>query len=41
MEVEVSKPEMLELLQGVLDPEEHLLPAIAHKMAETRFQVML
>ncbi|NBC48842.1 MAG: DUF1788 domain-containing protein [Gammaproteobacteria bacterium] len=41
VETEVSKPELLELLQGVLDPEEHLVPAIARKMQGQAFQVML
>lgn len=30
----VSKGELLELLQGVLDPADHLIPAIADKMKE-------
>lgn len=41
METEVSKPELLELLQGVLDPEEHLVPAIARKIDQVDFHVML
>jgi hypothetical protein len=32
VEPTVSKPELLELLQGVLDPEEHLVPAIAARL---------
>ena len=37
----VSKAELMELLQGVLDPEHHLVPAIAAKMAEAgEFAVM-
>lgn len=39
-EPEVSKGEFIELLQGVLDPEHHLVPAIAEKMAETEFDVL-
>ena len=35
-----SKDEFRELLQGVLDPETHLVPAIAEKMALTEFDVM-
>ena len=42
MEVEetVSKDELKELLQGVLDPETHLVPAIAGKMTGAEFDVM-
>jgi len=40
MEETISKDELKELLQGVLDPETHLVPAIAAKMAERPFQVM-
>ena len=29
-----------ELLQGVLDPERHLIPAIAEKMVQEEFEVM-
>ena len=32
-EPSVTKDELKELLQGVLDPEHHLVPAIAHRMA--------
>jgi hypothetical protein len=32
--------EVKELLQGVLDPETHLVPAIAAKMAEADFDVL-
>lgn len=35
-----SKDELKELLQGVLDPEKHLTPAIANIMGQTDFQVM-
>jgi hypothetical protein len=40
MEESVSKEELQELLQGVLDPETHLVPAIAAKMAAQPFDVM-
>jgi len=40
MEKEVSKDELKELLQGVLDPESYLIPAIRAKMNETPFDVM-
>lgn len=40
MEESVSKDELKELLQGVLDPEAHLVPAIAAKMAQRPFHVM-
>ncbi len=42
LEVEptVAKDELKELLQGVLDPEGHLVPAIAAKMAESEFDVL-
>jgi hypothetical protein len=36
-----SKAEFLELLQGVLDPETHLVPKIVEKMDETEFDVMI
>ena len=36
----VSKNQLKELLQGVLDSESHLVPAIADKMAESEFKVM-
>ena len=35
-----SKDELKELLQSVLDPESHLIPAIAKKMDEREFDVM-
>lgn len=35
-----SKDELKELLQGVLDPEKHLIPAIARKMQHEPFDVM-
>ena len=40
MEESVSKDQLKELLQGVLDPERHLIPAIGTKMAESEFDVM-
>ena len=40
VEPSVSKEQLKELLQGVLDPEKHLVPAIAEKMAHTEFAVM-
>lgn len=39
MEDSVSKEQLKELLQGVLDPEAHLVPAIAAKLASTDFEV--
>ena len=40
MEETVTKDELKELLQGVLDPEAHLVPAIAKQMAQHPFDVM-
>lgn len=40
IEKTVSKSELKELLQGVLDTQEHMIPAIAEKMAESEFDVM-
>lgn len=40
MEKSVSKEQLKELLQGVLDPETHLVPAIAKKMREQPFDVL-
>ncbi|MBV7434873.1 DUF1788 domain-containing protein [Cardiobacteriaceae bacterium TAE3-ERU3] len=40
MESSVSKEELKELLQGVLDPEAHLVPAIATKLANSDFEVL-
>lgn len=40
MEESVSKERLKELLQGVLDPETHLVPAIATKLATTDFDVL-
>lgn len=39
-ETSVTKDQLKELLQGVLDSEKHLVPAIAEKMNETDFKVM-
>ncbi len=36
----VSKDRLKELLQGVLDPEAHLVPAIAAKLANNEFEVL-
>ena len=40
IEDSVPKEQFKELLQGVLDPETHLVPAIAAKLASTDFQVL-
>ena len=40
MEATVSKDELKELLQGVLDPETYLAPVIALKMQEAQFDVL-
>lgn len=40
IEPTVSKAELKELLQGVLDPEMHLVPAIGAKMEQATFDVM-
>lgn len=40
METSVSKEQLKELLQGVLDPETHLVPAIAAKLASNDFEVL-
>nr|MBF0223739.1 DUF1788 domain-containing protein [Desulfobulbaceae bacterium] len=40
MEESVSKDQLKELLQGVLDPEAHLVPAIASKLASDDFDVL-
>ena len=39
-EPSISKEELKELLQSVLDPERHLIPAIAKKMEKATFDVM-
>lgn len=40
VEDSVSKDQFKELLQGVLDPESHLVPAIAAKMGQQAFDVL-
>ena len=40
MEKSVSKERFNELLQGVLDPEDYLVPAIADKLADADFNVL-
>jgi len=40
MEESVSKEQLKELLQGVLDPEAHLVPAIAAKLENNEFEVL-
>lgn len=40
IEETTPKAQLLELLQNVLDPEHHLVPAIARKMGERPFDVM-
>ena len=40
IETSVSKEELKELLQGVLDPDTHLVPAIAQKMLAADFDVI-
>lgn len=39
-EPELKKAELKELLQGILDTEKHLIPAISKKMAEDHFHVL-
>jgi hypothetical protein len=39
-EPEMTKSELLELLQAVLAPEEHLVPAIAKKITDQQFDVL-
>ena len=39
-EPSISKPQLRELLQGLLDPERHLVPAIAAKMEQSEFNVL-
>jgi len=36
----VSKDELKELLQGVLDPETHLVPAISHILSDAKYDVL-
>lgn len=40
LETSVAKDQLKELLQGVLDPEAHLVPAIAAKLANNEFDVL-
>ena len=40
IEPSVSKDELKELLQGVLDPEAHLVPEIARRMKDEQFDVL-
>lgn len=40
MEESVPKDQLKELLQGVLDPEAHLIPAIAAKLETSDFEVL-
>lgn len=40
IEKEVGKDQLKELLQGILDPENHLVPAITKKMQETAFDIL-
>lgn len=40
IEPKVSKEELKELLQSLLDPETHLIPAIASKMRDAEFDVL-
>lgn len=40
VEPDTSKEELKELLQGVLDPEQHLVPAIAMRLRETDCDVL-
>jgi len=39
-ETGISKSELKDLLQGVLDPERHLIPAISERMRADEFDVM-
>jgi hypothetical protein len=39
-EQDMTKAELKELLQSVLDPEQHLIPAIAERMTEEEFKTM-
>ena len=40
IEETIGKDQLMELLQGVLDPEHHLVPAIAERMQQQHFDVM-
>ncbi|MDA3873525.1 MAG: DUF1788 domain-containing protein [Kiritimatiellae bacterium] len=39
-EPETAKPQFLELLQGILDPEAHLIPAMAKEMESQPFDML-
>ena len=39
-EKDTRKDKLKELLQSVLDPEDHLIPAITNKMNEAEFDIM-
>ncbi len=39
-EPSLPKENLLETLQGVLDPEKHLIPAIAEKMSQAEFSAL-
>jgi hypothetical protein len=40
METSIPKEQLMELLQGVLDPETHLVTAIAARLSDTEFDVL-
>jgi hypothetical protein len=40
MEASIPKEQLMELLQGVLDPETHLVTAIAARLSDTEFDVL-
>ena len=40
MEPEIEKDAILETLQNVLDPEQHLIPAIGQKLQQSEFDVL-
>ncbi|ASE25578.2 DUF1788 domain-containing protein [Psychrobacter cryohalolentis] len=40
VEQQIDKEQLKELLQGVLDPESHLAPAIASKLSSTEYDVL-
>lgn len=40
IEEETSKADLMDLLQGVLDSEKYLIPAIAHKMVAIHFDIL-
>ena len=39
-EPQITKAQLQELLQGMLDPEKHVVPAIAEKIKQDEFEVM-